>query len=77
MNEEAPPEVGSLVRPAQSLRHKYKPDEPLPLGVVVDQREVENNKSWLFVKWFALEDYELIEWVGEEDVVRVGKSDTE
>jgi len=38
---------------------------------------VKDNKNWLFVKWFALENYELIEWVGEEDVVRVGKSDSE
>ncbi len=77
MMEEAAPEVGSLVRPSERLRHKYKEGEPLPLGVVVEMREVKDNKSWLFVKWFALENYELIEWVGEEDVVRVGKSDSE
>ena len=70
-------DVGALVRPSERLRHKYKEGEPLPLGVVVDMREVKDNRSWLFVKWFALENYELIEWVGEEDVVRVGKSDSE
>jgi len=70
-------DVGALVRPSERLRYKYKEGKPLPLGVVVDMREVKDNKSWLFVKWFALENYELIEWVGEEDVVRVGKSDSE